>query len=80
MLPGAKLVKPLPRRRCQTLTEGAEGRYLEDEVLVVAPALAVVGLGFLTVAKVVTDGAGLSLVQTLPWTKALDGRSAGDLL
>lgn len=70
-------VSQTPPNRChQTMTEGAEGRYLEDEVLVDALALTVAGLGFLTVEKVVTDGAGLSLVHTLPWTKALDIRLA----
>lgn len=62
------------------MTEGAEGRYLEEEVLVEALALTATGLGFLTVEKVVTDGAGLSLVHTLPWTKALGGRSAAGWL
>lgn len=57
-------------------TEGTEGRYLMEEVLVEALALAALGLGFLVVEKVVTEGAGLSLVHTLPWTKALDGRWA----
>lgn len=67
---------PSTRCCCQTMAVGMEGRYLEEEVLVEAPALAAPGLGFLMVAKVVTEGAGLSLVHTLPWTKALDGRSA----
>lgn len=59
-------------------TEGTEGRYLleEEEVLVEVVALAAPGLGFLTVEKVVTEGTVLSLVHTLPWTKALGARLA----
>lgn len=56
------------------MADGTEGRYLE--VLVEVVGLAKLGLGFLIVEKVVTEGAGLSLVHTLPWVKALDWRSA----
>lgn len=59
--------------RTHTMAMGTEGRYLV--VLVEAVGFAVPGLAVLMVAYVVTVGAGLSLVHTLPWLKALDRRS-----